>query len=68
MDKSTRRAKFEGVWNVIHDELLAHLKACGMPAEAQEWYSEVGLRKTILCIFASDRSIRICITMFPVES
>ncbi|KAH7867768.1 farnesyl pyrophosphate synthetase [Lentinula edodes] len=40
MDKSTRRAKFEGVWNVIHDELLAHLKACGMPAEAQEWYSE----------------------------
>ncbi|KAJ3852783.1 farnesyl-diphosphate synthase [Lentinula lateritia] len=40
MDKSTKRAKFEGVWNVIHDELLAHLKACGMPTEAQEWYSE----------------------------
>ncbi|KAJ4000902.1 farnesyl-diphosphate synthase [Lentinula boryana] len=39
-DKAARRAKFESVWSIIHDELLAHFKACGMPTEAQEWYSK----------------------------
>ncbi|KAJ3711139.1 farnesyl-diphosphate synthase [Lentinula raphanica] len=39
-DKEARKAKFEGVWNTIHDELLDHFKACGMPIEAQEWYSK----------------------------
>ncbi|KAF9076896.1 farnesyl-diphosphate synthase [Rhodocollybia butyracea] len=39
-DKAARRAKFEGAWNVIRDELLAHFKSCGMPQEAQEWYGK----------------------------
>ncbi|KAJ4473801.1 farnesyl-diphosphate synthase [Lentinula aciculospora] len=39
-DKAARRAKFEGVWSVIHDELLSHFKACGMPTDAQDWYSK----------------------------
>ncbi|KAJ3814925.1 farnesyl-diphosphate synthase [Lentinula lateritia] len=38
-DKAARRAKFEGAWNAIRDELLTHFKSCGMPQEAQEWYS-----------------------------
>ncbi|KAJ3829482.1 isoprenoid synthase domain-containing protein [Lentinula raphanica] len=38
-DKAARRAKFEGAWNGIRDELLDHFKSCGMPQEAQEWYA-----------------------------
>ncbi|ESK95104.1 farnesyl pyrophosphate synthetase [Moniliophthora roreri MCA 2997] len=38
-DKAARRAKFEGAWNVIREELLIHFKGEGMPQDAVEWYS-----------------------------
>ncbi|KAK7049724.1 Farnesyl pyrophosphate synthetase [Paramarasmius palmivorus] len=38
-DKAARRAKFEGAWNVIREELLSHFKGEGMPQDAVEWYS-----------------------------
>ncbi|EEB91110.1 hypothetical protein MPER_10587 [Moniliophthora perniciosa FA553] len=38
-DKAARRAKFEGAWNVIREELLTHFKGEGMPQDAVEWYS-----------------------------
>ncbi|KAL7423444.1 Farnesyl pyrophosphate synthetase [Cryptotrichosporon argae] len=37
-DKAARRARFEGVFDQIADELLAYLKGEGMPAEAVAWY------------------------------
>lgn len=37
-DKAARRAKFEGAWNVIREELLTHIKEQGFPQEAIEWY------------------------------
>ncbi|KAF8645905.1 hypothetical protein AX16_007491 [Volvariella volvacea WC 439] len=37
-DKAARRAKFEGVWKVIRDELVEYMKSQGMPKEATDWY------------------------------
>lgn len=37
-DKAARRAKFEGVYEVIRDELIGHFAGEGMPEEAVEWY------------------------------
>jgi farnesyl diphosphate synthase len=39
-DKAARRAKFEDAFNVIRDELIAHAKTEGLPAEAIEWYRQ----------------------------
>ncbi|KAF9032431.1 isoprenoid synthase domain-containing protein [Panaeolus papilionaceus] len=36
--KAARRAKFEGVFEKIRDELIEHIKGEGMPEEAVEWY------------------------------
>jgi hypothetical protein len=41
-DKAAKRARFEGVFDTIAEELLAYLKGEGMPAEAIEWYKKVG--------------------------
>lgn len=40
-DKAAARAKFEGVYANIRDELLEHFAAQGMPTEAKEWYKRV---------------------------
>lgn len=40
-DKAARRAKFEGVYAVIRDELIEHFAGEGMPEEAVEWYRKV---------------------------
>ncbi|KAE9393681.1 farnesyl-diphosphate synthase [Gymnopus androsaceus JB14] len=37
---SDEQARFEGAWSIIRNELLSHFKSCGMPAEAQEWYTK----------------------------
>lgn len=37
-DKAARRAKFEGAWKVIKQELLDNFNAQGMPQDAAEWY------------------------------
>ncbi|KAF5390537.1 hypothetical protein D9757_002590 [Collybiopsis confluens] len=39
-DKAARRAKFEGTWNVIREELMDKFEANGMPQEACEWYGK----------------------------
>lgn len=39
--KAARRAKFEGVFEKIRDELIEHFAAQGMPQEAIEWYRNV---------------------------
>lgn len=39
--KAARRAKFEGVFEKIRDELIEHIKGEGMPEEAVEWYKNV---------------------------
>ncbi|EKM49650.1 uncharacterized protein PHACADRAFT_265218 [Phanerochaete carnosa HHB-10118-sp] len=40
MSKAEKRAKFEKVYTVIRDELVEHIKAQGMPAEAIAWYTK----------------------------
>lgn len=40
-DKAAARARFEGVFDTIADELLAYLKENGMPADAIKWYKDV---------------------------
>lgn len=40
-DKAAARARFEGVFDSIAEELLAYLKENGMPAEAIQWYKDV---------------------------
>lgn len=39
--KAQKRTKFEQVFTVIRDELIAHHAAAGMPKEATEWFKEV---------------------------
>lgn len=39
--KAERRAKFEGVFVKIRDELVEHFAGEGMPEEAVEWYRNV---------------------------
>ncbi|KAJ3510633.1 hypothetical protein NLJ89_g4563 [Agrocybe chaxingu] len=38
--KAARRAKFEGVFEKIRDELVEHFAGEGMPAEAVKWYRD----------------------------
>lgn len=40
--KAQKRAKFEAVFPVLRDELLAHFAAEGMPEDAKKWYTKVG--------------------------
>ncbi|KAJ7171640.1 isoprenoid synthase domain-containing protein [Mycena crocata] len=40
MDKAAKRAKFEGAWERIRNELLEHVKGEGMPKEALDWYGK----------------------------
>jgi hypothetical protein len=39
--KAARRAKFEGVFTKIRDELIEHFTGEGMPHDAVEWYRNV---------------------------
>ncbi|KAJ7711277.1 farnesyl-diphosphate synthase [Mycena metata] len=39
-DKAAKRARFEGAWARIREELVAHVVSEGMPAEAVEWYGK----------------------------
>lgn len=39
--KANARKRFEGVWEVIRAELLAHFDSNGMPKDAREWYKRV---------------------------
>ena len=39
--KAARRAKFEGVWKIIEDELVLNMQNEGMPEDAKEWYRRV---------------------------
>jgi len=39
--KAERRAKFEGAFVKIRDELIEHFAGEGMPDEAVEWYRNV---------------------------
>jgi farnesyl diphosphate synthase len=48
--KAARRARFEGVFSLIRDELIAHCKSEGMPPEAVEWYSKV--RSLIIAVYS----------------
>ncbi|KAH9850535.1 farnesyl-diphosphate synthase [Lenzites betulinus] len=36
--KAQKRARFEGVFNTLRDELLAYLRQEGMPQDAVDWY------------------------------
>jgi farnesyl diphosphate synthase len=38
--KAAARARFEGVFDQIADELIAYVKGEGMPAEAVQWYKD----------------------------
>lgn len=44
--KAARRAKFDGAFEEIRDELIEHFAGEGMPAEAIEWYRNVRLQPT----------------------
>jgi hypothetical protein len=39
--KAARRARFLGVFPVIRDELIDHVKQQGFPESAAEWYQRV---------------------------
>ncbi|KAJ7123048.1 isoprenoid synthase domain-containing protein [Mycena epipterygia] len=39
-DKAAIRAKFEGAWARIREELITHITAEGFPPEAIEWYGK----------------------------
>ncbi len=39
--KAQKRAKFEGVYPVLREELLAYLKQEGMPQDAVAWFQRV---------------------------
>jgi len=39
--KAQKRQKFEHVYTVIREELLAHFDGEGMPKDASEWYRAV---------------------------
>ncbi|EPQ59858.1 recombinant farnesyl diphosphate synthase At 2.6 angstroms resolution [Gloeophyllum trabeum ATCC 11539] len=38
-DKRTERQRFEEVWNVLRDDVLADFRGRGMPQDAVEWYA-----------------------------
>lgn len=44
-DKAAARARFEGVFDQIADELIAYVKGEGMPVEAIQWYKDVSCRE-----------------------
>lgn len=69
LKKAASRKKFQGAWEVIRTELLAHFEAEGMPKEVTEWYKRVSVdalygTRTIPEVKYSCR--RIWITMSPV--
>lgn len=39
--KAQKRHKFEDVFAVLHDELLAYLRQEGMPQDTVDWYRRV---------------------------
>jgi farnesyl diphosphate synthase len=39
--KKAARARFEGAWMRIRDELVAHLASEGMPKDATQWFERV---------------------------
>jgi farnesyl diphosphate synthase len=39
--KAARRAKFEGTFDLIRDEILAHCQRENMPPEAVTWFRKV---------------------------
>lgn len=39
--KKAARARFEGVYDVLRDELIAHFQRENLPVEAQEWFRKV---------------------------
>lgn len=39
--KAARRAKFEGVFEQLRDEILAHCQSENMPPEAITWFRKV---------------------------
>ena len=46
--KAARRAKFEGVWKIIEDELVLNMQNERMPEEAKEWYRRVSTSSIML--------------------
>ena len=61
-----KRQKFEAVFPVLRDELLAYLKQEGMPADAVEWYQRVRL-SPLLLLSSLGRSARAMLTVRPAE-
>lgn len=43
--KAARRARFEGVFTLIRDELITYCQNEGMPPEALEWYGKVRFQR-----------------------
>lgn len=39
--KADKRAKFEGVFNTIRDELVGYIKAQNVPQDAVDWFTQV---------------------------
>ena len=46
--KAQKRAKFEAVYPVLREELLAYLKQEGMPADAVSWFQRVRVPRVSL--------------------
>lgn len=55
--KKLARQKFEGAWEVIRDELIAHFEAQGMPVDAKEWYKRVSTFDSFLLKSLSDQIV-----------
>ena len=63
--KAQKRAKFDAVFPVLREELLAYLKQEGMPADAVEWYQRV--RRSLLLLSSLGRLARAMLTVWPAE-
>ena len=50
--KAQKRQKFEAVFPVLRDELLAYLKQEGMPTDAVDWFQRVRLLSPLRLLFA----------------
>jgi hypothetical protein len=53
-DKAAARKRFEAVYSVVRDDLLADFRKCNMPEEAIEYYRRVRTPPPILFLWSDD--------------
>src|ERR1700761_7591737 len=55
LKSASKKKRFQDVFPLLRDELLAYFESCNMPKEASEWFKQVGSitsGRCVLCCFA----------------